>query len=326
MITGKLNWDILKKLLEENQGAIRSEVEKGGAVGEDCAVVKIGEDRMVLSTDPVTAATEEAGHIAFHININDIATTGAKPLGIMVTILAPKGSSLEDIQEVMGEIAREAKTHEVMIIGGHTEVTDAVNRMVVSVTALGIMDRGDQVVWTGGAKVGDKIIVTKALGLEGTSILVHDFREKAGEVLTPQEMEEARGYALELSVLKEGRLMKDLASSMHDITEGGLLGALWEVREASLKGFRVDYDRLPLREVTLKLCRHFGLDPLRLISSGSMVITVEDGEEAMRILRENQVEAYVIGEVMEEGSVLMRDGREEHVEAPLRDEIYKLYD
>lgn len=326
MITGKLNWDILKKLLEENQGAIRSEVEKGGAVGEDCAVVKIGQDRMVLSTDPVTAATENAGHIAFHINVNDIATTGAKPLGIMVTILAPKDSSLEEIRKVMGEISREAKIHEVMIIGGHTEVTDAVNRMVVSVTALGIMDPGDPVVWTSGAKVGDKIIVTKALGLEGTSILVQDFREKAMEVLTPEEMEEARGYAMELSVLKEGRLMKGMASSMHDITEGGLLGALWEVREASLMGFKVSHDLLPIRPVTRKLCSHFGLDPLRLISSGSMVITTRDGDQAMEILRENQVEAYVIGEVTKDGSVIMKDGQEEHVEAPLRDEIYKLYD
>ena len=183
MITGKLNWDILKKLLENNQGAIREEVVKGGAVGEDCAVVNLGHEKLVLSTDPVTAAAEDVGHIAFHININDVATTGAKPLGIMVTILAPKGSSLEDIEKVMSEISREAKKNDVMIIGGHTEVTDAVKRMIVSITAIGTMDPGDEVLWTGGAKSHDKIIVTKALGLEGTSILVSDFPDRAREVL-----------------------------------------------------------------------------------------------------------------------------------------------
>jgi len=326
MITGKLNWDVLKKLLARNQGAIRPEVEKGGAVGEDCAVVNLGKEKLVLSTDPVTAAAEDAGHIAFHININDIATTGAKPLGIMVTILAPKEASLVDIEKVMRDISKEAKDNDVMILGGHTEVTDAVNRMIVSVTALGTMDHGEQVVWTGGAKVHDKLIVTKALGLEGTSILVSDFWERSREVLTDEEMEAARNFAKELSVLKEGRLMRKLASSMHDITEGGILGALWEVKEASGKGFKVDYEKLPVREVTKKLCDAFSLDPLKLISSGSMLMTVENAEEALSVLKKHNIEAHIIGEVLEEGSILVKGGEETYVEAPQRDEIYKLYD
>jgi hydrogenase expression/formation protein HypE len=131
---------------------------------------------------------------------------------------------------------------------------------------------------------------------------------------------------MELSVLKEGRLMKNLATSMHDITEGGLLGALWEVKEASGNGFRVEYGKIPIRVLTRKLCRYFNLDPLRLISSGSMLITVTDGDEAMRILKENHVEAYLIGEICEEGSIMVKDGKNLNVEAPLRDEIYKLYD
>ena len=326
MITGKLNWDVLKKLLARNQGAIRPEVEKGGAVGEDCAVVNLGEEKLILSTDPVTAAAEGAGHIAFHININDIATTGARPLGIMVTILAPKEASLIDIEKVMRDISREAKEHEVMILGGHTEVTDAVNRMIVSVTAIGTMDPGEDVIWTGGAKAGDKIIVTKALGLEGTSILVADFFEESREVLTAAEMKEASGFSKELSVLKEGRLLRNLASSMHDITEGGVLGALWEVKEASGKGFRVYEDRLPVRAVTRKLCEAFSLDPLKLISSGSMLLTVEKEEEALALMKKHGIEARVIGEVLEEGSILVKEGEEIHVEAPMRDEIYKLYD
>lgn len=326
MITGKLNWDVLKKLLTENRGSIRKEVKKGGAVGEDCAVVYLEDDYLVLSTDPVTAAAENIGKIAFHININDIATTGAKPLGIMVTILAPRGADLQDIEEVMKDISSEAKAMDVMVIGGHTEVTDSVNRMIVSITALGLVDKGEKIIWTSGAKPGDKIIITKALGLEGTSILVNDFEEKSRAVLSEEELLEAKGYAMELSVLKEGRLMKSLATSMHDITEGGVLGALWEIKEASGKGFKVDYEKLPIRELTERLCSHFDLDPLRLISSGSMAITVTDELQAMRILKENHVEAHVIGEISEEGSIMIKNGEVFEVEAPLRDEIYKLYD
>lgn len=326
MNTGKLNWDVLKKLLHENQGAVRKEVEKGGSVGEDCAVVSLEAGRLILSTDPVTAASENIGQIAYHININDIATTGANPLGIMVTILAPPSAEISDIETVMREISEEAKKHQVMILGGHTEVTEAVNRMVVSVTALGTMSCKEKVTWTSGAKVGDKILVTKTLGLEGTSILVSDFKKQALEILTEEEYEEALAYGRLLSVLPEGKLMGKTASSMHDITEGGVLGALWEVKEASGKGFRVFHELLPVTEVTKKLCAHFSLDPLRLISSGSMLITVEDEKEALRLLAQEGIKAAVIGEITEEGASLVSGGVEYLVEAPLRDEIYKMYD
>lgn len=326
MNTGKINWEILQKLLADHRGAMREEVEKAGAVGEDCAVVTLGEERLVLSTDPITAAAEKVGHIAYHININDIATTGAKPLGVLVTILAPPSATMEDIEEVMKEISEEAKAHEVMILGGHTEVTDAVNRLVVSITALGTMKKEDPVVWTSGAEVGDHILVTKKLCLEGTTILVGDFQEKAQKVLTFSELEEAKGYASSLSVLKEGILLKTMATSMHDITEGGILGALWEVKEASGKGFCVEEDKLPVTDVTKKLCKAFHLDPLRLISSGSMLVTVKDGHKALEMLLSNGVEATLIGQVTKGGAVLVRDGQEIFVEAPMRDEIYKLYE
>lgn len=301
-------------------------MEKGGSVGEDCAVVSLEAGRLILSTDPVTAAAENVGHIAYHININDIATTGAAPLGIMVTILAPPKAELEDIEQVMQEISREAEKHQVMILGGHTEVTDAVNRMVVSVTAIGTMKASEKVVWTSGAKPGDRILVTKTLGLEGTSILASDFESRAQEVLSREELQEAKGYASALSVLPEGRILGSLATSMHDITEGGVLGALWEVKEASGLGFRVQEERLPFTEVTKKLCSAFGLDPLRLISSGSMLVTVGDGEQAERLLQEAGIPCAVIGEVTREGAVLLREGLEESVDPPLRDEIYRMYD
>lgn len=326
MRTGKLNWDVLEKLLKENQGAVRKEVLNPGGIGEDCAVVKIGDEKLIITTDPVTAASVDIGHIAFHINVNDLATTGARPLGVMVTILAPSTSSLEEIQTIMKEISREAKEDGVMVIGGHTEVTDAVNRTIVSITAIGTMDKDEEVVLTSGAKIGDQIIVTKALGLEGTSIIANDFEKEALEVLSEGELSQAKDYAKELSVLKEGRLLRHLASSMHDITEGGLLGALWELKEASGKGFLVDSDKFPIREVTKKVCHHFNLDPLKLISSGSMLITVTDSKKAMEILEDHQVEAYIIGEVTEDGSFLSVNSKKVYVDPPKRDEIYKLYD
>ena len=324
METGKLNWDILQRLIKKNSGAERAEVLKSGSIGEDCAVLKMNDGLIVMSTDPVTAATNGLGNIALHININDIATTGAEPLGVLVTILAPKGSTFGDIETVMKDISREARLMNVQVMGGHTEVTDAVNRMVVSLTAVGVVSE-DELITTSGAKVGDSIIVTKSLCLEGTSIIAKDFPDRSREVLTEEELKEAENYALELSVLKEGMLLKGLASSMHDITEGGVLGALWEMAQASGTGFLVREDLMPVRRVTRKLCESFGLDPLRLISSGSMLIAVRDADEAVRRLEGAGIAATVIGRVTEGRGIL---AAEEEIEVipPARDEIYRLYE
>jgi len=324
METGKLNWDILQRLIKKNSGAERAEVLKSGSIGEDCAVLKMNDGLIVMSTDPVTAATNGLGNIALHININDIATTGAEPLGVLVTILAPKGSTFGDIETVMKDISREARLMNVQVMGGHTEVTDAVNRMVVSLTAVGVVSE-DELITTSGAKVGDSIIVTKSLCLEGTSIIAKDFPDRSREVLTEEELKEAENYALELSVLKEGMLLKGLASSMHDITEGGVLGALWEMAQASGTGFLVREDLMPVRRVTRKLCESFGLDPLRLISSGSMLIAVRDADEAVRRLSGAGIPATVIGSVTEGRGILLAE-EEIEVIPPARDEIYRLYE
>lgn len=324
METGKLNWDILQRLIKKNSGAERAEVLKSGSIGEDCAVLKMNDGLIVMSTDPVTAATSGLGNIALHININDIATTGAEPLGVLVTILAPKGSSFTDIETVMKDISREARLMNVQVMGGHTEVTDAVNRMVVSLTAVGVVSE-DELITTSGAKVGDSIIVTKSLCLEGTSIIAKDFPDRSREVLSEEELREAENYALELSVLKEGMLLKGLASSMHDITEGGVLGALWEMAQASGTGFVVSEDLMPVRRVTKKLCESFGLDPLRLISSGSMLIAVKDADEAVRRLEGAKIAATVIGKVTEGRGILLAE-EEIEVIPPARDEIYRLYE
>ncbi len=324
METGKLNWDILQRLIKKNSGAERAEVLKSGSIGEDCAVLKMNDGLIVMSTDPVTAATNGLGNIALHININDIATTGAEPLGVLVTILAPKGSAFSDIETVMKDISREARLMNVQVMGGHTEVTDAVNRMVVSLTAVGVVSE-DELITTSGARVGDSIIVTKSLCLEGTSIIAKDFPDRSREVLTEEELKEAENYALELSVLKEGMLLKGLASSMHDITEGGVLGALWEMAQASGTGFMVREDLMPVRRVTRKLCESFGLDPLRLISSGSMLIAVRDADEALSRLSGAGIPATVIGRVTEGRGILLAE-EEIEVIPPARDEIYRLYE
>lgn len=328
METGKLNWDKLTEIIKNNKGAKREEVLESGAVGEDCAAFKLSKNEsIVITTDPVTAADEDIGKIAFHININDIATSGGSPFAIMVTILAPKGTSIDAIKEIMKDISSEAEKIDVEILGGHTEVTDSVNKVIVSITALGLVESSKDIIWTKDAMPGDKIIVTKDICLEGTSILCKDFKEESLNVLNLKELEYGASFGEEISVLKEGTLLKGMAISMHDVTEGGILGALWEVKEASGNGFLIEFEKIPIRETTLKLSRHFNIDPLRFISSGSMIITVkeENAEKAIKILKDNNIKGTVIGEIKEKGAFMMQDDIKLSIDPPLRDEIYKLY-
>jgi len=324
MKEGKLDFDDLRNLILNNKTIKRNEVKVRNDVGEDCAVIDFGDCEGIFSTDPITGANENAGKLAVHINCNDIASSGGEPIGILVTILAPTSSTLEEINKVMNEIDEEAAKINVEIIGGHTEVTSAVNKMVISVTVIGKNLKGKSIK-TAGAKLGDDIVVTKALGLEGTYILVNDYEERIQKVLSKEEIELGKSLINKISVLEEGRIGGNFGvNSMHDITEGGLLGGLFEVAMASNKGFKIFKDKIPMLDITKKVCEEFKIDPLRLISSGSMLITTEKGNELIKQLRENGINASIIGTISEKGGVLVDKDKELNVEPPKRDELFNI--
>lgn len=324
MKVGKLNWDDLKAIIDENRGYKREDVRIRSSIGEDCSVINFGDYECIVSTDPITGAESGIGRLAVHINCNDIASSGVEPVGILVTILAPENTTLEQIKQVMNEIHEETKRLNVEILGGHTEITTAVNRMVVSCTAIGKGIK-ETAVATSGAKVGDDIIVTKQLGMEGTSIIVNDYHDTARKILSDKEIEEAKGYMQELSVVKEGIIAGEFeVNSMHDITEGGVLGALWEVAKASNVGFRVYKDKMPISEATNKLCSKYDIDVLRFISSGSMLITTTNGEALVDRLKVKGINAVIIGNITMDKGILVENQVEIEVQPPERDELFSL--
>jgi hydrogenase expression/formation protein HypE len=324
MKEGKLDFDDLRNIILNNKTIKRNEVKVRNDVGEDCSVIDFGDYEGIFSTDPITGANENVGKLAVHINCNDIASAGGEPIGILVTILAPISSTLEEINKVMNEIDEEAARINVEIIGGHTEVTNAVNKMVISVTVIGKNLKGKSIK-TAGAKLGDDIIVTKALGLEGTYILVNDYEERIQKVLSKEEIELGKSLINKISVLEEGKIGGNFGvNSMHDITEGGLLGGLFEVAMASNKGFKIFKDKIPMLDITKKVCKEFKIDPLRLISSGSMLITTENGDELIKQLRESGIDASIIGTISENGGVLVDKDKELKVEPPKRDELFNI--
>jgi hydrogenase expression/formation protein HypE len=324
MKEGKLDFDDLRSIILNNKTIKRNEVKVRNDVGEDCSIIDFGDCEGIFSTDPITGADENIGKLAVHINCNDIASTGGEPIGILVTILAPTSSNLEEINKVMNEIDEETSKIGVEIIGGHTEVTSAVNKMVISVTVIGKNLKGKSI-RTAGAKLGDDIIVTKTLGLEGTYILISDYEQRIEKVLSKEEIEFGKSLINKISVLEEGKIGGEFGvNSMHDITEGGVLGGLFEVAMASNTGFKIFNDKIPILEITKKVCAEFKIDPLRLISSGSMLITTKNGGELIGKLRQKGIDASLIGIICERDGILVDKGNEIKVEAPKRDELFNI--
>ncbi|SKA79803.1 Hydrogenase maturation protein, carbamoyl dehydratase HypE [Clostridium sp. USBA 49] len=322
MKSGKLNWDDLNKIIKNNRSVNRKEVKVRPGIGEDCSIIDFGDYECALSTDPITGTERNIGKLAVHINCNDIASTGIEPLGILVTILAPEGTDIEQIDSIMKEIDEETKKLNVEILGGHTEITKAVNKIIVSCTAIG-KGKNNTAISTSGAKIGDDIIVTKSIGMEGTYIVVNDYFEYIKDLLSFKEIIEVKEYINKISVVKEGVIAgKFGVNSMHDITEGGVLGALWEMAKASLVGFKVYKEKMPISTSTYKICNKFDVNPLRLISSGSMLITTKDGAALIEKFKENGINASIIGKVTKEKGILVENNVEIEVEPPERDELF----
>lgn len=326
MEIGKVPHDVLNEKILGNIKAMRPEVLLRPSIGEDCSAVKVKDDEViVLSTDPITGATANIGSIAVNINANDLASSGAEPIGIMVTLLLPPTTEVAEIQDMMMELSTACQEMNMEILGGHTEITDGVNRPIISVTAVGKAKK-DQLVSTGGAMVGDHVVMTKWAGLEGTAIIAEDCYQQLATVLSETDQEQAKNLINQLSVLPESRIARELAiHGMHDVTEGGILGAAWEMAFCAGKGIIVEEDKIPILDVTRKICDHYQIDPMKLISSGSMLICTSVGDELVKRLESQGIPASIIGQITEEKEMLVcRQGQLEKLEEPEVDELYKV--
>lgn len=327
MEIGKLSNKVLNEIVINTLRPKRKEVLIRPAVGEDCTAFALDGDVCVMSTDPITGATKNLGKIAVNIAVNDIASCGAEPFGIMITILIPPEGELEELKRIMHDINETCDKLNIDILGGHTEVTDAVNRFVITATSVGRVSK-DRLVMTRNAKAGDVIMMTKFVGLEGSSIIVNEKKETVKTFLTEDEMKETNSFIDDLSVLEEGTIAARLGvNSMHDITEGGVLGAIWELCHSSHLGANIISKNIPVKEVTRKICKYFSIDPLKLISSGSMLISCDENikERLIESLAASGINCCEIGTLTAGKEIVIYDGvMSKHIAEPESDELYKV--
>ena len=310
--TGKLDSELLKQIVFNKIKYRSKDVKVRPGIGEDCAVMDFGDYECIMSTDPITAAVSDIGRLAIHITCNDIASNGVQPLGIMLAVMLPEGTTAADVEHIMGQAAETAAQLKVEIIGGHTEVTPAVKQPVIVSTAIGkavsgMSQSGNDM------QAGDYVMMTKSAGLEGSGIIACDYGKELDGYMTEAELKTAVSFLDRVSVVAEGIAAGSVGThGMHDITEGGILGAVWEMCQIAEKGVQVWEDKIPMEPETAKICEFFHIDPLRLISSGSMVIIVPaDKREAMEAaMAEAGVPAQIIGRIEDKdfGIKLFREG------------------
>ncbi len=325
MPTGKLTPGELSSLVFGRLKQRRPEVVLRAALGEDSAALDLGGDLCVISTDPITGAVSNAGWLAVHVSCNDVASNGAEPVAVLLTILLPLDSDQQTVAQIMDDATRAAGEVGVEIVGGHTEFTSAVNQAVLSTTVIGRVP-AQLLAESKHARAGDAIVASNYIGLEGTAILAWDYAEVTSPVLGEQLLQEARALSQEISIVKAARVAGSLgARAMHDVTEGGILGAAFEMAEAAGLGFVLNQGDMPLHPATSKLAAAFDLDVLRLISSGTLLIAAPDPSPIVRALRLAGNPAAVIGRFTVETDKLIKLSSTElaTVVPPESDELWR---
>lgn len=322
MKIGKLPNELLENLVFKLLENKRTDIITRGAVGEDSAVIDFDKYACVVSTDPITGASKNIGKLAIHISANDVASNGAEPVGILLTILAPPNTTKQEIETIMIDASNTAKELNIDIIGGHTEITNAVNKIVINSTAIGKQLK-EKTLNSKKVERGYKVILTKKIAIEGTSIIAEDVEERLKNNIEDNLIQEAKGLMKNISVVKEGIIAGNIGVEyMHDITEGGLLGAIYEASQAIDKGIKIYKDKIKLEKSTEVICNELDIDPYRLIASGSLII-ITDNEKVEIILeklKEANIESSIIGEVIDHGVFLDN----EKIDPPESDELYKV--
>lgn len=270
--SGKLSPESLEQNILGYTGAVRPELLIGPAVGEDAAVIKWHDGKfLIFSSDPIVGADKGAGRLLVRINSNDIASKGGDPAYLAVTLILPPEFGEEGAARIMREIHEECLAEGIAVAGGHTEFNDRYDRPVIMGALIGMSDK---VMRASDIETDDVLIVTKHIGIEGMSILASDRPDLLSPFMSEAEIDEVRSWADMTSVLAESKCVRGFAKFMHDPTEGGFLGGVGEI--SSLAGLKaeLDYDSLPIHELTKRASTELGFDPLRLIASGSLLAVV----------------------------------------------------
>lgn len=305
----------------------REEVVSGAALGEDCAVLSFGEGyETVLSTTPVTAAAERISTYAIPMALNNVAAAGAEPVGVMLTVLLPEETEESGLQLMMEQAEEVCRGCGTQILGGHTEVTPAVDRPLMTVTGVGKRETA-RAGSLRGIREEQDIVVSKWIGLEGTARLASRYRQQLCTRYPVRMIDEAAAYDRYLSVIPEAATaVKSGVCGMHDVSRGGIFAALWEMASGAGVGLNVHLKKLPVRQETIEICEYFELNPYELLSGGCLLMTAWDGEKLVMDLAGAKIPAVVVGKITDSHDRVLYHGEEKRfLDMPKTDQMYHIF-
>ncbi|MDA4120352.1 MAG: AIR synthase-related protein [Thaumarchaeota archaeon] len=321
---GKLPIHVLREKVLGMTGKVSKDLVTPPKAGLDFAAIRVGRRFMVVSADPITGVASQIGEYAIKVSANDVATSGNRPQFAESVVLLPEGSSSDDVELVVGQMDRAAKQLGIAIVGGHTEVSPGLRRPIVSVTAFSFVK---EYVSSEDAREGDSIMMTKTAGLEGTAVLATEGTGLRGRI-PAATLARARKFMDSMSIVEEAAVAYGTGAvhAMHDCTEGGVLGAVFEMSLASGIGFTLNERAIPVAPETKAICSRYSIDPLRLLGSGSLLMAIEHGKETKVASALAPVcKATIIGHFRKgRRTMTNRDGTERLIRDAPRDELWRV--
>ena len=326
MKPGKVSQNILNRSVLKCIEKRNNEVAVSPQTGEDCAVLRLehGGD-LLFSQSKVAPYQSDIGSRSVVSVVNNIAAQGGEAIGVMVHVMMPPKLREIRIKTIMTEIEEAASALKISVLGGHTEVTSAVTRAVVSITGIGKAPLASARL-TKGAKPDQDVVITKWIGLEGTAILAKEKEEELLERLPKHLLEEAKSFERFTSIVPEAATAgKSDVSAMHDVSEGGIFAALWELADDAGVGLSIDLKRIPVKQETIEICEFYHINPYNLLSGGSLLMVADNGFDLVRELEKEGIPAAVIGKTTQGNDRTISNGEETRfLELPQMDEIYKV--
>lgn len=337
---GKMNRELLGRLLFNRLGSKREEVVTGPGYGVDTAVIDLGGGRgLAVSSDPLSLipplGLRESAWLSVHLLANDMATTGFAPDYAQFVLNLPSDLSSEDFDTYWGCVSEFCEEIGVAITGGHTGKVKGQTSTLPGGGTMFLAAPLDQIVTSDGADSGDRIVVTKEAALVSSSILARSFPNRVGERLGEELYRQVHESFYRTSSLEDALAASDVLENrvelkaMHDVTEGGILGAILEMAEASGCGFLLEADRLPVGEAQRQIGELFEIDPLYCVGAGSMIMAVKPGVEEKLIehLHARSIDAAVVGEMRsrEDDFRMVEDGLEHTVSFDGRDPYWAAF-
>lgn len=346
MKTGKISESILKRSVLKQIEKVHSDVLKGAGVGEDCAFLsweKHDDNKdadsggMAVSTQTVALGISDAAFLAVMAAANNLAAAGALAKAVTLAVTLPEEAEEILLRKLMEQALDCCRKLKIQIVGGHTEVSRSVRQPVVTATVMGqyqknavLTDAKKEKQAAGKTNVyspaGLDIVVSKWIGMEGTSIIA---KEKERELLKrfPPALVKMAGEQRDyLSVASEAATaLKSGVYAMHDVRNGGIFGALWEISRKLGVGLCVDLKKIPVRQETIEICEFYNLNPYELISGGMLIMLTRDGQRLAEDLENEGINGIVIGSTNDGNDKIIVNQEEiRYLEPPVPDEINKL--